>query len=966
MPGFDSIRGRYLFATGFFVLLVLTAGWLAQAMVNEAADQSSQNATERDQINHLINDLNSDLWATENALQGFLLSPHQPQKAATLGAFDHIAQDISRLADSEWIKHDRQRGDRVVRVRGELAELEAQTRKLIAMRSDPEKLFPAMRYMLDNMLPSNIDFTTFATLAVDQARAQTGSTQQEIERLFSDARYSWVQMINSFRGFLTNRFDIAPGDPLAGMQRQRGQVGSYHDSVDRQLAALAALDHRGRLELEQSESLTRMQAISRDWFHAFQVATSIYGSERWRLDVPLLRDTIRPLFEHLWVDLDTLRTELEGDSAKDMTSLTGVASQLSRSLWLISILTIVLTLVGYLFFEHVVRRPIARVAAGLKAEARGANVINLPLTTTHETRDLIAAFEHMRAQVRSRQERLQSILENTAEGIITFDAEGVIESCNTAVKNLFGWHRDEAIGTPITDLVQRDPARPAPDSYTGRFLECHFDQLAGIEGELVARRQSTNFPMAIKIGAMRLDGRKYFTAVVADISERKAMVEHLRLLAEHDDLTGLYNRSFFLGEIDRVVERLRRSPHVCSLLYIDLDNFKYVNDTLGHLSGDRLLVEVSDLLRRRARRSDLMARLGGDEFTILLYDTGPEEAHRVAETFRQALADFQFRQEGEVVNIGCSIGVTGITTETRSAQEALSHADFACHMAKRGGRNRIHVFEKSDEVNVAALSLDIGWTRRIKDAIREDRFVLAGQPIVDARSAQPVIYEVLLRLRDEHDNIVMPDGFLPTAERFGLAADIDRWVITHAIRSLAGRRRSVPGLRYSINVSAQTLSHADVADTIIQELAARELDPSALIFEVTETSAIADMQVAEQFLGRLKGIGCYTALDDFGSGMSSFAYLRDLPVDYVKIDGRFVRQLHVSTVDQAMVRAMNDIAHALGKKTIAEFVENEASFQLLQGYGLDYAQGYHLGRPMLLSSLSESDGDHKVTVFRNP
>jgi len=447
------------------------------------------------------------------------------------------------------------------------------------------------------------------------------------------------------------------------------------------------------------------------------------------------------------------------------------------------------------------------------------------------------------------------------------------------------------------------------------------------------------------------------------------MLEHLRAKTEHDDLTGIHNRSYFLDELARVVEHMRRADKVSTLLYIDLDNFKYVNDMLGHLAGDRLLIEVSELLRKRTRRSDLIARLGGDEFCMLLYDTRAEEAQSIAESFRKALAAYRFRQASEQVDVGCSIGVAMINTETRSAEEVLSRADFACLLAKRDGRNRVHIFDVKDELNVAALSLDMGWSRRIKDAIEHNRFVLAGQPIVDTRTLQTSTHEILIRLRDEHGILIKPSGFLPAAERFGLCADIDRWVIVNAIRMLAEQRRVSPGLHYSINLSGQTLSEPAVCDLIIHALRRYGLNPSALTFEVTETVAIANMALAETFLTKLREIGCSTALDDFGAGMSSFGYLRELPVDFVKIDGRFVRNLAGSVTDQAMVRAMNDIAHALGKKTIAEFVEDAVCFQLLREFGVDFAQGFHLGRPEVIpASAHISSGSDTVqrVVYLKP
>jgi EAL domain-containing protein (putative c-di-GMP-specific phosphodiesterase class I) len=329
----------------------------------------------------------------------------------------------------------------------------------------------------------------------------------------------------------------------------------------------------------------------------------------------------------------------------------------------------------------------------------------------------------------------------------------------------------------------------------------------------------------------------------------------------------------------------------------------------------------------------------------LLFNTRAEQAHNAAESFRKALADYPFKQGAEQVDIGCSIGVAMITEDTHSAGEVLSRADIACHLAKRGGRNRVHLFNPTDEADVTAMSVDMGWSRRIKEAIDTGRFVLACQPIVATHSGEIESYEVLIRMLDEQNGLIMPGAFLPSAERFGLAVEIDKWVIVNAIETLAEQRMHTPRLRYSLNLSGQTFSDMSVCDLIQETLRRSDLDPAALTFEVTETVAIADMSLAEVFLSKLRQIGCKTALDDFGSGMSSFAYLRDLPVDYVKIDGRFVKNMATNSVDQAMVKAMNEIAHALGKQTIAEFVEDAITMKLLQGLGIDYAQGYHLGRP---------------------
>ncbi len=549
-------------------------------------------------------------------------------------------------------------------------------------------------------------------------------------------------------------------------------------------------------------------------------------------------------------------------------------------------------------------------------------------------------------QIAASEARYVAILDNAAEGIVTFDRQGVIRSFNRSAEQLFGYDENEIIGGEITLLMPPPDVPDRAKSHLENFMNEGVGRLLGGEGEVLGRRKNgTSFHMALKISKVILEDQVMYTALADDISERKALMEHLKAMAEHDGLTGLYNRSYFQDSLERLVELTRRTRQTSALFYIDLDHFKYVNDTMGHGAGDRLLKEISTILNKRARKSDLVARLGGDEFTVLLYNIPEDQIGNSAESFRKALADYPFRNGAEQVDIGCSVGVALITEQTRSAAETLSHADIACHIAKRGGRNRVHLFNKTDEVNVEAMSTDMGWSRRIREAVERGGFALACQPIVTTHSGEIESHEVLIRMLDEQNNLIMPGAFLPSAERFGLAVAIDRWVIANAIETLVEQRKDQPEMRYSINLSGQTLSDSSVRDLIYETLRRSELDPSALTFEVTETAAIADMSIAVEFLRSLRQIGCKTSLDDFGSGMSSFAYLSDLPVDFVKIDGRFVKNMANNPVDQAMVKAMSEIAHALGKKTIAEFVEDEATMELLRSYGIDYAQGYHLGKP---------------------
>lgn len=658
------------------------------------------------------------------------------------------------------------------------------------------------------------------------------------------------------------------------------------------------------------------------------------------------RNRIEHYLRQVQTSLNALVKFLETQYLGDMQGLASAIENQLLSLWAVALIGVITILVGYILFESSIRRPVARITRALRAEAEGSKNVTVSPTWTEETSNLVTAFDHMRHQVRTRQQRLETILDNAAEGIITFDNVGKIESINKAAERLFGYSNERIIGKDLR-LIVPPQTRESREDYLKHFIRNEIQRLIGHEGEVTGRhKDGSTFPMALKISTMMLEGKQLYTGLVADISERKAMLDNLKNLAEHDGLTGLYNRSYFHQELDRVVERVRRANNVCcSLLYIDLDNFKYINDTLGHAAGDRLIIEVASILNKRARKSDIIARIGGDEFTVLLYDATPMLSVQVAESFRAKLSDYVFKHSGDQIDIGCSIGVAGISPGTTSAGEVLSQADLACHLAKRGGRNKVHLYDPEDADNAASMTLDMGWSRRIKQAIENDRFVLACQPIVSTATREVDSYEVLIRMLDEHNELIMPSGFLASADRFGLIVEIDKWVIRHAIEGLARQRAEFPGLRYSINLSGRTLTTPGVSELIQDTLKKTGLDPSALTFEVTETVAIADMGAAETFLSHLQSMGCFTALDDFGSGMASFAYLKDLPVNFVKIDGRFVKNLSNNPVDQAMVKAMNDIAHALGKKTIAEFVENEESFKLLTAYGVDFGQGYFLGRP---------------------
>ncbi len=952
--GANTLLGRFSIAAVLLLSLLVILAWGVNNRVTEVSGGNADRLADRHRVDALTSHMSNEIWEVEQTLQRYMLSPTSELRDKFDTLLAHLAADDENLAQTKWVRGTPGAREKTESLLRDLLALRGDGLRLMALRSSPMRAFPAMPTMVNTMSPLALEFFSAAGLALDETQERIAQPSQvDAQRFFYDAVYSWSRMITAFRTFASNRFAIFDASSDQGMSVQADLVEDYAERVTRSLAALADLEKRGLLQFQQGISLEQMRTYHRQWHKAWRDVQAVWTSESWRLDTQMLQNNVQPLITRIWHGVRDIEGEVDAHSTGDLSLLARVAANISGTLWFAVLLGLAATIIMFALFEAQIRRPIARVVAALKAEAAGHTDVAIPDTTLQETRDLALAFEHMRREVRVRQDslnarelRLRTILDNTAEGIITFDEHGKVEGFNQSAEKLFGWAEHEVIGFSVAQFISPE-SREIRDDYLDHFMRAEIQRLIGHEGELSGRhKDGSNFPMAVKISGMQLDNRQKYIAMVSNISERKALMENLRMLAEHDGLTGLYNRSYFHGELERVVERVRRSEVVnCALLYIDLDHFKYVNDTLGHAAGDKLLIEVASILNRRARKSDLVVRLGGDEFTVLVYDTDPTMVEKVADSFRRQLADYSFNFEGQSVTIGCSIGVAVIEPTMTSPAEVMSRADLACHLAKRGGRNQVHVFVPEDAKNVTSMTLDMGWSRRIREAIEHNRFALVVQPIVNTRTRAISTYEVLIRMQDDSGQYIMPGGFLPTAERFGLSLDIDLWVIENAIDALARLRATTPDLNYTINLSAQTLNSPLVCDFIQEKITAVGLDASALIFEVTETVAISDMSAAVTLLSRLRALGCRTALDDFGSGMSSFAYLKELPVDIVKIDGRFVKHIATNPIDQAMVRAMNDIAHALGKETIAEFVEDEAAFQVLIELGIDYGQGYHLGRP---------------------
>ena len=443
----------------------------------------------------------------------------------------------------------------------------------------------------------------------------------------------------------------------------------------------------------------------------------------------------------------------------------------------------------------------------------------------------------------------------------------------------------------------------------------------------------------------------------AEVRQARRMAEsELRYHAYHDGLTGLINRREFERCLEVALADARRHGHAHALCYLDLDQFKLVNDTCGHVAGDEMLKQLGALLQTRVRGTDTLARLGGDEFGLLLERCPPEQAIELLDKVREAVDGFRFVWDGRTFDIGISIGMVQITADVQSITELLSAADVACYTAKEMGRNRTHVYEPGDK-ELARRRSEMQWVSRVTSAVDEDRLVLHKQPILDlaAEGQAHRRHEVLVRMVDEDGRITLPGSFIPAAERYKLMPTVDRWVLT----TLFERHHDLlnqPGHVTFVNISGGTISDDGFLPFVRGLLHHHRVEPAALCFEITETAAIANLGKAVPVFQALKAVGCSFALDDFGSGLSSFTYLKNLPVDFIKIDGEFVRDMAEDPIDRAMVEAINKIGHIMGLRTIAESVEDQETLEGLKALGIDYAQGYWIGHPHPIAETEPHDG----------
>lgn len=465
-----------------------------------------------------------------------------------------------------------------------------------------------------------------------------------------------------------------------------------------------------------------------------------------------------------------------------------------------------------------------------------------------------------------------------------------------------------------------------------------------VDFRMIHRQGHDLWVRAINSVELDEDNEPIMRGLILDITDQKTAEDRIVYLAEHDALTGLINRRRFQKELERAISYSQRYKQQGAILFVDLDQFKYVNDTYGHQYGDEYLLDVSRRLSQVLRRTDVLGRLGGDEFGVVIPKCSYEEAHTVGMALLGALAQENLEHGGKVVPVSASIGIALFPSQSAVPSDLLAKADSAMYTAKKKGRGQVHVFSE-DDVELWNMQSKIHWEERIRWALRENRFELYYQPVVETASGLVTHYEVLLRMQSEDGEMIAPGAFIDTAERFGLIREIDHWVVDNAIKTQAESIKIHKPVSLAINLSGKHFGNAAMLEYIQQAIATYGADPQSLMFEVTETEAVENLSKAREFIDALRDIGCKFALDDFGIGFSSFHYLRNLPVDYIKIDGSFVRNLHVDGDDRLFVKAIVDLAKGLKISCIAEFVENSHIIDILSELGVKLGQGYYIAKP---------------------
>ncbi|MEW5839337.1 MAG: EAL domain-containing protein [Pseudomonadota bacterium] len=669
-------------------------------------------------------------------------------------------------------------------------------------------------------------------------------------------------------------------------------------------------------------------------------------------------------------------------------SLSYIETQRIDLLWqlaLIAALAVVFTMLALRILGELLTQKLARVTAISEKVAQGEFVFK-PLdegrddvgrmgaafnTMASALQQKLSDIEHANALLTHEKEFLQVTLSSIGDGVMSFDLEGRVMFINPAAEALLGCKLGEVVGKQAEDVLKLvDGASEEPiENPVRRCLREH--NLARLDANaLLLTRDGRRLYVSDTVAPIRDADGGVSGVVLAlqDVSAKREMLEEMHWQANHDSLTGLMNRHSFEAQLRQLIDMEREDASTCAdhaLMYIDLDQFKIVNDTSGHMAGDELLRQVTFLMQQSLRKSDVFARLGGDEFGVLLPDCPEERALSIAGHLREAVHDFRFVWQDKVFQVGVSIGLVMLNQSMYSVSEVLSAADVACYSAKEEGRNRVHVY-RADDAAIVKRRAQMVVASSLREVMREDRFLLMLQEIrpvsVEAERSGIPHFEVLLRLRNDQGEIMPADSFIPAAERYGVMPHIDRWVVRHVLRRVSAMHAARP-MHLAINLSGLSMIDPQMPEFIRTEIMTNHVDPRLICFEITETAAISYLSQAIDFMRQVQAIGCQFALDDFGSGMSSFGYLKNLPVQCLKIDGGFVRDMLTDSLDRILVESIHHIGKVMGMQIVAEYASSEAHVHALKEIGVDFVQGFAISRPRSMDEvLAELASENAISM----
>lgn len=632
---------------------------------------------------------------------------------------------------------------------------------------------------------------------------------------------------------------------------------------------------------------------------------------------------------------------------------------------LIRNLVLALMLLGA--FYWIITRPLQKLSESFK-QAGGMNeeLPSIQAPAGHENDELgrlsqdankfLQDSQRYMQALKSTEQRFRNLVEGSLQGICVLDDFKPL-FVNQRYAEIFGYDIPAEIlqlNTILKTLVVEEEREVIAGYREARIAGNAYPKNFELRGK---RKDGSVIWLESNITEIDWQGRAVIQMVVVDITKRKEATDDLTHQASHDSLTGMINRREFEHRTNQLLKDSSDGKTEHAMCFLDLDQFKVINDTCGHAAGDELLRQVATLLKKTVSKRDTLARLGGDEFGLLMEACPMGQAKRVAESILEAIKQHSFLWDGKVFHFGVSIGLIVIDQSTGNFNELFKQVDSACYLAKEQGRNRIYTYHPND-ADMAIRQGEMQWVGRINQAIEQNRFCLYAQPIVPLNNDSGRHYELLLRMLDEQGGIIAPGEFLPAAERYNLIDRLDAWVVDHACNLLADNPDFIEQIEFiSINLSGPSLTNVEFLETIKQKIRRSNIPPNKICFEVTETVAVSNLALAAEFISNLNAFGCRFALDDFGSGLSSFGYLKHLPIDYLKIDGMFVKDIVDDPIDFAMVKSINEIGQVMGLQTIAEFVETDEIKSKLETIGVNFAQGYGVGKPEPVQDLLSSMKD---------